>query len=152
MENNQKPKLPNRLYYRLSEAAEYLTKNGMECTGADLLHFGATAQLFFVTMMQRDWIIKVSLGHDREFEDFKNIGDSGEFIYASTYIKCFTIGAPDVAEIERAGEVVISGLFIFEFYSFPFESIDSNTKFLRKNTRKDYCEDLINTNSIRLQK
>lgn len=44
MANDDKPKLPKRLYYRLSEAAEYLTKNGLECSEADLLHFGAIGE------------------------------------------------------------------------------------------------------------
>ncbi len=151
MANDDKPKLPKRLYYRLSEAAEYLTKNGMECSEADLLHFGAIAQLFFVTMMKRDWVIKVHFGYEREVDEFINHDDLGECTYVSTYTKCFTIGSPDVAEIERAGEVVISGLYIFEFYSFTFESLNSGTPFLRKNTLKDYCEVLINIRSTRLQ-
>jgi hypothetical protein len=43
--SKHKPALPERLYYRLADAAEWLTKQGNKCTADDLLHFGACGYL-----------------------------------------------------------------------------------------------------------
>ncbi len=104
MVNDDKPKLPKRLYYRLSEAAEYLTKNGMECNETDLLHFGVIGQCAFIFKVPENYTAYVDAHFDFVDEYVEMI--NYRFINR-TKIHFLKLHAYCLFEIETSGSITL---------------------------------------------
>ena len=119
MANDNKPKLPKRLYYRLSEAAEYLTKNGMDCSEADLLHFGAIGQCAFIFKVPENYTAYVDAHFDFVDEYVEVINH--RFINR-TQIHFLKLHAYCLFEIEASGSATLDSYATHVAYRLSFRS------------------------------
>lgn len=57
-------KLPDRLYYRLEDAAQWMTSQGSPCTAEGLLHYGGCGYLEILASVEDLYVREVEIGPD----------------------------------------------------------------------------------------
>lgn len=89
--SKHKPALPERLYYRLADAAQYLG-----CSADDLLHYGAMAQMVLHTTSSREAVkwLRARRVYNDQFDPFDTF-DSEEEKFAPTTYSGPELSTPD---------------------------------------------------------
>ena len=97
--SKHKPALPERLYYRLADAAQLLG-----CSADDLLHYGGCGYLEIVAAANDIWVQKHLFDELEDGTPFSSPSD-----IPTQAFDFFSLSAMKIARIERGGECRVSG-------------------------------------------